>query len=164
MTPLDPPDSMHLEAAKGWCGLHAFLDANDELEKISPALHAHPLVLEIRWQIYSNLEKWDEALDIASALVKMRPDWPNGWIYRATILNEMNRNLEAHETLSTAVSRFPEDEIILYDLACICCALKRIDEARTWLVKAIEAGGNNVKLKALDDTDLEPIWTNIGDN
>ena len=34
MKPLEPPDSFHLQAAQGWCELHAFLEANDELEKI----------------------------------------------------------------------------------------------------------------------------------
>lgn len=156
--PLERPDSLYLEAAKGWCELHSFLDANEELEKISPVLRAHPSVLEVRWQVYANLEKWDGALEIATALTKMRPDWPNGWIYRASSLTELNRQQEAHETLSEAATRFPSDEIILYDLACVCCALKRFDKAREWLGKAVGAGGSAIKLRALDDPDLEPIW------
>jgi hypothetical protein len=40
--------------------------------------------------------------------------------------------------------------------------LKRPDEAKTWLGKAIETGGSAIKLKALDDQDLEPIWKGIG--
>jgi hypothetical protein len=40
--------------------------------------------------------------------------------------------------------------------------LKRPDEAKTWLGKAIEAGGNEIKLRALDDPDLQPLWKNIG--
>ena len=35
MKPLEPPDSLHLQAAQGWCELHAFLEANDEREKIT---------------------------------------------------------------------------------------------------------------------------------
>ena len=120
-------------------------------------------MLEVRWQIYANLEKWAGALDIASAIVKMVPEWSSGWIYRASSLTELNRQQEAYETLSDAVALFPADEIILYDLACVCCALKRFDEARTWLAKAIETGGNAIKLKALDDSDLEPLWKRIGE-
>ena len=70
---------------------------------------------------------------------------------------------EAYETLSTAAGRFPADGIILYDLACICCALGRLNEARAWLGKAIEAGGKEIKLLALDDPDLEPLRQRIGE-
>jgi hypothetical protein len=60
-----------------------------------------------------------------------------------------------------AAALFPADEIILYDLACVCCALKRPDEARAWLAKAIEAGGDEIKKRALDDTDLKPVWASL---
>lgn len=162
MNPLEPPDKHFVEAAKGWCDLDAYLEANEELEKVAPGLRAHPSVLEVRWQVYANLEKWEGALEIATALVKIRPDWPNGWIYRSSSLFELNRHQEAYETLSKAASRFPADEIILYDLACVCCALKRLDEARIWLVKAIDAGGKAVKRRALDDPDLKPICKTLG--
>lgn len=44
----------------------------------------------------------------------------------------------------------------------MCCALKRLDEAKTWLAKAIEVGGKPVKQRALDDPDMEPFWKAIG--
>jgi tetratricopeptide (TPR) repeat protein len=156
--PLQPPDSLHLQAAQGWCELHAYTEADAELDKIDASLRAHPKVLEVRWQIHANLEKWAGALDIASAIVKMVPEWPSGWIYQASSLTELNRQHEAYETLSAAAALFPRDEIIMYDLACVCCALKRVEEAREWLGKAIEAGGKEIKLRALDDSDLEPLW------
>jgi tetratricopeptide (TPR) repeat protein len=162
MKALQPPDSLHLQAAQGWCELHAFAEADAELDKIAPKLHAHPSVLEVRWQIYANLEKWDGALDIASAIATARPEWANGWIYKASSLTELNRQPEAYETLSAAAARFPGDKIIPYDLACVCCSLKRVDEARVWLVKAIEVGGNQINLRVLDDPDLEPLWKDIG--
>jgi predicted Zn-dependent protease len=161
MKAFQPTDSIHLQAAQGWCELHSFLEANEELEKIAPELRSHPSVLEVRWQIYANLEKWDGALDIASAIVTMRPDWGNGWIYKASSLTELGRQQEAYETLNAAAARFPDDEIIAYDLACACCALKRIGEARQWVAKAIELGGNEIKLRAVDDLDLEPLWESL---
>ena len=162
MKPLEPPDSLHLQAAQGWCELHTFAEAEAELDNITASLRTHPKVLEVRWQIYANLEKWAGALDIANVIVKMEPDWPSGWIYRASSLTELNRHQEAYETLSAAAALFVGDEIISYDLACVCCALKRPDEARTWLGKAIKAGGNEIKLRALDDADLEPLRKDIG--
>jgi tetratricopeptide (TPR) repeat protein len=161
--PLTPPDSMYVEAAKGWCELHAYLEADAELDKVAPQLRAHPSVLEARWQVYANLEKWESALEIARGIVSQVPDWPSGWIYQASSLGELNRRQEAYETLCQAATRFPSDEIILYDLACLCCGLKRLAEARDWLRKAIEAGGNPIKLRALEDSDLEPLWAQIGE-
>jgi hypothetical protein len=43
--PLDLPDIHHLRAAQGWLELGNHLEANEELEKIAPALRAHPSVL-----------------------------------------------------------------------------------------------------------------------
>ena len=87
MKPLEPPDSLHLQAAQGWCELHAFAEADAELDNITASLRAHPSVLEVRWQIYANLEKWAGALDIASAIAKLEPDWPSRWICRASSLS-----------------------------------------------------------------------------
>ena len=154
---MEPPDSHYVDAAKGWCEIHAFLEAEAELDKIAPNFRAHPSVLEVRSQVCANLGKWDGALDIANAIVTMTPDYASGWVYKASSLNELNRHREAYETLRTAEERFPSDEIILYDLACVCCASNRVDEARTWLVRAIEARGDGVKRRALEDPDLKPV-------
>ena len=154
---MEPPDSRYVDAAKGWCELHAFLEAEAELDKIDPKFRAHHSVLEVRWQVCANLGKWDGALDIANAIVTITPDCASGWIYKASSLNELNRHREAYETLRTAAERFASDEIIRYDLACVCCASNRVDEARTWLVRAIAAGGDQVKRRALEDPDLKPV-------
>ena len=91
----------------------------------------------------------------------MVPDQPEGWIYRASSLRELNRHQEAHETLSAAAALFPADEIILYDLACVCCALNKLEEARTWLGIAIMAGGEETSRRALGDPDLKPLWASL---
>jgi hypothetical protein len=48
MKPLEPPDSLHLQAAQGWLELGSHIEANEELEKIAPQLRAHPDVLKVR--------------------------------------------------------------------------------------------------------------------
>jgi hypothetical protein len=62
-------DQRHLEAAHGWFELGNHLEANEELERITPENRACPAVLEVRWQIYAKAGKWGAALDIASALI-----------------------------------------------------------------------------------------------
>jgi hypothetical protein len=99
MKELELHDQRHLDAAQGWCELHAFLEADAELDNITASLRSHPKVLEVRWQIYANLEKWAGALDIASAIVKLVPDWPSGWIYRASSLSTSRAvRLRPHRT------------------------------------------------------------------
>jgi hypothetical protein len=65
-------DQRHLEAAQGWFELGKHLEANEELENITAENRAHPAVLEVRWQIYANVKKWDAALDI----VVIAPSFP----------------------------------------------------------------------------------------
>lgn len=60
--PLNPPDSIHLEAAQGWLELGNHEEAFEELERIDAPLRAHPDVLEVRWDIYAEVENWGELL------------------------------------------------------------------------------------------------------
>ena len=51
-----------------------------------------------------------------------------------------------------------------YNLACYECQLGRLTEARRWLEAAYELGGTReMKLMALDDEDLRPLWDHIGE-
>jgi hypothetical protein len=90
MQPLKLGDRRHVEAAKGWCALHAFEDANQELEQVAPEFRAHPDVLEVRWQVCANLGKWDKALELANALARKAPG-PQGYIYAASSLRELDQ-------------------------------------------------------------------------
>src|ERR1039457_1350006 len=77
------PDSHHLLAAQGWLELGNHLEANEELENISPEMGVHPDVLNLRWHIYSKAGKWDACVDIASALIDLAPECSLGWIHRS---------------------------------------------------------------------------------
>jgi predicted Zn-dependent protease len=92
MKDLQPPDSLHLQAAEGWFELGNHLEANEELENITAENRAHPAVLEVRWQIYAQAKKWKGALDIASALAQLLPEHSLGWVHRSFCLHEMKRN------------------------------------------------------------------------
>jgi hypothetical protein len=46
----------------------------------------------------------------------------------------------------------------VYSLACICCALGRVEEARQSLARAVEIGDKELKLRALEDEELAAIW------
>jgi predicted Zn-dependent protease len=118
MKPLELHDQRHLEAAQGWFELGNYLEANEELEQVTPENRAHPAVLEVRWQIYAKAKKWDGALDIASTLAQLVPEQPLGWVHRSYCLPEMKRTQEARDNLLRVVGKFPDDPIMRYNLAC----------------------------------------------
>jgi tetratricopeptide (TPR) repeat protein len=162
---LEPPDSHHLNAAQGWLELGNGIEANAELENIAPALRTHPLVLEMRWQIYAKAEKWEACVEIGEAMVKAAFDLPEGWIHRSFALHELKRTQEAADKLEAAADLFPSVWTIQYNLACYACQLGKQDEAREWLRDAFDLAPDKkaLKLSALDDPDLEPLWLEIGE-
>jgi tetratricopeptide (TPR) repeat protein len=155
-------DQKHLLAAQGWLELGNHLEANEELEQITAENRAHPAVLEVRWQIYAKAKNWDAALDIASALIRLAPEHALGWVHRSFCLHELKRTEEARDNLLRVVEKFPEDAIMRYNLACYECQLGRLEQAKTWLEKAFDLGdARKLKLMALDDPDLGPLWKDI---
>ena len=60
--------------------------------------------------------------------------------------------------------RFRDESLIWYNLACYACVLGDKARARKMLDKAIELGGDKVKLRALDDPDLLGVWVSGGGN
>lgn len=161
MKHLTPPDSHHLNAAVGWLGLGNWKEANEELEKIKPNLRAHPVVLQVRCQIYFNAGKWDAAAEIAKALTKMTPDDPGAWISLAYTTRRKDGGgiPAAKEILIKAHETFPKEPIIAYNLACYECQSGHLAEAKAWLNKSYEFGdAKQIKSMALDDPDLGPLF------
>jgi tetratricopeptide (TPR) repeat protein len=73
-------------------------------------------------------------------------------------LHRLGCTVEAYETLKPACDAFPHESGPPYNLARICCALGQVEEAREWLAKALEIGGAELKLQALDDEELAAVW------
>ena len=68
----------------------------------------------------------------------------------------------AWSALLPAIDKFPAEPTIPYNLACYACQMGQVDEARQWLKRAMKIGGNKkVKIRALNDEDLEPLWEEI---
>lgn len=162
--PLEPPDSIHLIAAEGWLELGNQIEAFEELERISPQLRAHPDVLELRWQIYAKEKKWEACVNFARAIAKLVPSHPHGWIHLAYSLHELKRTKEARDVLIPIMDKFPKEYLMRYNLACYSCQLGKLEEAKELLKKARDlAGKKDIRLMALNDPDLEPLWRGIGE-
>jgi tetratricopeptide (TPR) repeat protein len=161
---LDAPDTFHLSAAIGWLELGNWHEANEELEKITPDLRAHADVLEIRSEIYAKAKKWEQCVDLGNALVKAVPNRPSAWLQRSFALHELKRTQEAADLLVPAAVLFPKEWRIRYNLACYACQLGNKKEAWKWLEFAFDlSGAKQVKLMALNDPDLETLWTEIAE-
>jgi len=155
MKALQPPDTLPLEL-----GNH--IEANEELENITASLRAHPDVLNVRWEIYAAAKKWEAAVDIAAAIVQLDPDDPLGWVHRSYALHELKRTAEARDNLLRVVEKFPISATMRYNLACYECQLGNLERAKQWLEKAFALGdAKGMKLAALDDPDLQPLWKEI---
>ena len=161
---LPHPDNHHLEAAEGWIELGNWREANEELEKITPQLRAHPFVLELRYKVYEAAEKWDMALEVAKGLREILPANQWGYFYTAYALHELKRTQEAYDLVKGIIRKFPKHQMMHYNLACYSCQLGNLKEAMKWLEKAIDlAGTEDIRLMALHDHDLEPLWIQIGE-
>ena len=161
MKAIQPPESMYLEAAKGWYLLGSPAEARQELNLLPARLQEHPDVLEVRFAIASKQKAWTECMEISAALLRVAPYRPTSWINCAVTLHELKQTQEAWDALYTVRERFPEVPTIPYNLACYACQLGRIEDSRQYLRKALSQGGQPMREFALEDPDLEPLWGEI---
>ena len=162
---LHPPDLHHLRAAIGWLELGNATEAGEEIARLSPEALDNPNVLGVRWQICAATQSWEAGRDVAERQVAVAPERVDGWIHRAyAIRRAKNGGLEkARDALLPAVTRFPKEPLIPYNLACYAARSGLLEEAWTWLQKALQAGGEKPVIQALGlaDEDLQPLWDRL---
>jgi len=165
MKSLSESDKRHFEAAQGWLTLGNWLEANEELECIAPIARAHPDVLVLRWGVFAKAEKWEFAFEVAKTLVELLPDDASSWLRQAEALRKMPGGgpKDAWDSLIAVADRFPKNPAVAYSLAQYACGTGNLKEAYTWLESAMDAGGDKLKLIALDDKEFEPIWVDISE-
>lgn len=159
---LEAPDNHHLDEAQGWLGLGDWVSANEALDKIQPALCAHPVVLEIRVQVYEAASQWAAAAEVSRALTAISPGCPFGWVHWANSLYGLKLAKDARDVLLSAAGRFPDDHLIRYGLACCFCRLGDFPEAFRWLEQAIAlAGAGDIRQMIFSNPDLQPLWDGL---
>ncbi len=164
MQQLEPPDTHYLSAAIGWLELGNLAEAEQELNRVSVANQCHPDVLEVRWIVLAQTQRWEAALQIARALLKMAPNRSSGWLHQAYALRRVSKDglKLAWEALLPASKKFPREATIPYNLSCYACQMDRLDEALGWLRRALLVGDKHqIKQMALEDSDLQPLWSEI---
>jgi tetratricopeptide (TPR) repeat protein len=157
---LEPPDQQFFTAACGYVELQMFQEANEELEKIDPFLRAAPEILALRIEIYRGLQKWELMTELTRRLTEFEPDNPQWPVSLAYATRRANSIEAAKEILLSAETKFPTEAVIKYNLACYCCQLAEIEDAKNYLKKAFEIDPN-WRIAALDDPDLQPLWNDL---
>lgn len=157
---IEEPDRSHLRAAQGYVELGMFLDANSELEEIDPFNRAAPEVLALRIKIYHGLNKWELMREIAARLREFEPDNVQ-WVISLAFATRRAVSINvARAILIKAVSKFPKEAMIYFNLACYECQSNRLDQAKEYLKQAF-ALESECRVAALEDSDLEPLWTSL---
>jgi len=159
--PLELPDRQYLRAAQGYLELEMYSEAAEELGKIDPTCLAVPEVLLVRLWVYAGIQDWGMMQSVAKRLSSRDPKNPQ-WAISAAYATRRAESIEAAKSiLMKALESHPEEPTIHYNLACYECQLGNGAVSKEHLIRATKA---NVKFKAmaLDDSDLEPLWAEIG--
>ena len=158
------PDSNYVLHAIGWLELGNPAEARAELGHINPALQSHPDVLELRWAVCAEQQDWEEGLQVARSLLHQAPERPSAWLHQAYALRRVaGGGLEqAWAALQPASEKFPEIEMIAYNLACYACQMNQLDLALQWFNRAVSLGNKEkIRERALQDSDLRALWDDI---
>jgi tetratricopeptide (TPR) repeat protein len=166
MSPLNSSDALSLRAAEGWFELGLYNEADAELQCITPEARLHPEVLQLRWEMHTAQKRWDAAVEVARELLRIAPECETNWLHHAYALRRAaDGGLgKAFEALQPAVEKFPDEPIIPFNLACYTCQMGQLAEAQKWLRRALDVGGKKqIKLMALADEDMKPLWKEIAE-
>jgi tetratricopeptide (TPR) repeat protein len=155
-------DKHHLQAAEGWIELNDLIQANAELNEITPQMRAHPDVLAMRRRIFDEAKRWDKLLVVAESLSKGFPDDVDAWVDYARAFSNLGKTEEAIHLQKLKLQDFEHDRAVPYFLGCFTCKIGKLDEARSWLIKAFSTElGSFYRMTWLQDPDLEPLWVEI---
>jgi thioredoxin-like negative regulator of GroEL len=155
--PLENRNLTRLTAAEGYIELGMPMEANAELEEIDADAREVPEVLRLRVPIYRALEKWELLQTVAKRLAIYDPDDVEATRTWADATRRTDYNEAARLILLNAIDRHPHSAALHYDLARIECQLGDVSAARARLTQAFNCDAG-LRLRALDDADLEPIW------
>jgi tetratricopeptide (TPR) repeat protein len=158
--PLENPDQLRLRAAHGYIELGLFEEANAELEEIDPFCRHLPEVLMARLAIYHGLKKWELLAVVAERLAEWNPQEPGFFVELAYATRRAESIHAAHAILTRAASLHPTDGTIQFNLACYEAQMGSLERAKAHLKRATEID-TRFKLMALEDPDLEPLWTEL---
>jgi len=98
---------------------------------------------------------------LAESLARRSPENPGWWLSWTYALRREQSVEAAQAVLRKAAELHPHEAMIAYNLACYASVLGDLAEARTLLEIACKLD-KTFRGMALDDPDLELLWTSLG--
>ena len=118
-----------------------------------------PDTLMNRGTTYAHMERYDDALADFNHSLELRPDDPDTLTNRGVTYRHLERYDDALADFNRSLELKPDDPDTLYDLACLSSLWGKVDDALTYLEKAIN---KDKKYREMARTDKD--FDNIRDD
>jgi tetratricopeptide (TPR) repeat protein len=153
-------DVRRLRAVEGYIELGIYDEADREIEQIDPDCPAVSRVLALKLCIYAGLCEWPLMEAVAKKLAERNPDDAQWAIWRAYAAARGHSIEAAKKILIEALRTHPNDPRVHYALGCYESRLHHFYTAKRHVARAIQLDAR-LRLLALSDADLEPLWSDI---
>ena len=151
------PTRKHLDYALGYLELNLLAEARAELALIKPADRETPEVLAVELELAMAKSTWPRVITLAAHLTRLDASLERPWIAWAYALREQNHIGDAFDILIMAEEAIENPSALLdYNLACYCCLMGDLSEARRRLKRAC-AREPEWKTEAAADPDLADL-------
>ena len=156
-----PEDVLYiLQRCDGFLDLKMVAKARAEWERVPLELRGQARSCFLR--LLCEEKSWAEARVVLAEWCAREPDHAGAWIQLAYVTRRAESLQAAEHILNTARVQFPQEPVIVYNLACYACQAGRLEEARALLRHAAKLDPATLGLAGEDD-DLRPLWPELPD-
>lgn len=137
--------------------------ASKMLDSTPVASRTDPRVLALKLQVQVTLKDWQGAWEIGQHLLRVQPDNIHNWVRASEALRHLPEGglRQAYDLLLSAakLKQHCRQAVVGFNLARFACQLQDLGLAGWWLNRAFDLEpGDKLKLAALDEPDLKPLW------
>jgi hypothetical protein len=150
------------KAAEGWIELGEFREAGEELNRLPDKLKSSLDFVELWIRVYAGLKDWQRAQILSDSILAMHSDNEFALFHKAEALHQQRKSGDA--VLLIGQTNYGRNTAFgLYNLARYLCANGKPSDALTSLGFAFDRD-KSLRLKALDDPDLESVWLDLSED
>ena len=157
---IDPQNQMKIRAAQGYLEIGMVEDALMELEALPESEQMSNECLSVYVEIFRETGEWERMEKTAQLLCETDKQNVKSWLDCAFARYHLDSVESARATLLAATKRFPNEALLLFQLACCECQLGDIAEAKKHLNQSKELCPICRVLALTDEGDLDLIWQN----
>ena len=156
----DPQNKMKILAAQGYLEIGMVEDSLRELEALPESEQRSNECLSVYVEIFRERGEWERMEKTAKLLCETDKQNVKSWLDCAFARYHLDSVESARATLLAATKRFPNEALVLFQLACCECQLGDIAEAKKHLNQSKELCPICRVLALTDEGDLDLIWQN----